>query len=432
LNPRNSELIYIIFAGLIIFIGMSLVLYATGQSWQADTMLLVGLLAMIFIMANFGIRLLCPNGNKIIFPIAALLCGLGAIAIYRLDSTTASLQLLWIAIGIVAMIFIMLIFPDYTKMRHFKYLTGILGIMLLFLPVFFGVTRGGSKLWLDFGFFKFQPSELAKVLLVIFFAAYLDEKKEVLALKQKIGRLTLPPLKHLGPMIVMWFFSMLVLILEKDLGSALLFFSLFIVMLYLATGKISYILSGLSLFIFGAAFCYFAPKIYPFFASHLGHVRVRIDIWLNPWLDPKGGGYQILQSLFAIANGGIAGVGFGKGHPSFIPAVKTDFIFSSIAEELGLFGAMSLLLSYLLFIYQGLKISLQTNDGFGKLIAAGLSFIFGLQTMLIVGGVTKLVPLTGVTLPFVSYGGSSIVANFIIVGLLLKISARTSQVGVTS
>lgn len=422
---RRREFLLIAFAAFVLFVGFILSFVSNRYFFLVPTdVFLVGLiLTVMFLLAHLVNRMVVPMGSPVLLPVAALLTGLGTLLIFRLDNDKAALQLMWVGIGLAAFVFTLLIYHNYSKIKQYKYLSGVAGLVLLLSPIFFGIVRGGSKLWIDFGFFKFQPSELAKILLVLFFAAYLDEKKELLSSSaKKIGPLFIPRLKHLGPLILFWLISLLILIFERDLGSSLLFFGLFLTMLYLATGRATYVVTGSLLFILGA------------YASYelFSHVAVRINVWLNPWYDPKGAGYQILQSLFAIANGGVSGTGLGLGYPGLIPAVKTDFIFSAIAEELGLFGGVSVLLVYLVVVFQGLKIALKASDSFSKLLASGLTVIFGFQSFLIVAGVSKLVPLTGVTLPFVSYGGSSVLANFILVALLLVVSHRVNSLEVES
>ena len=412
---RRRELLLILMVATILFIGFSLSFLSTKYLFllPTDVFLLGFIMTVIFLLAHMVNRLVVPLSTPILLPVAAFLTGLGMLLILRLDNDKAALQLLWIGLGLAAFIATLLIYHNYSKIKQYKYLSGLAGLILLLSPIFFGIVRGGSKLWLDFGFFKFQPSELAKIFLVLFFAGYLEEKKELLSSSaKKMGSFFIPRMKHLGPVLIFWGVSLLVLVFERDLGSSLLFFSLFIVMLYLATGRATYLVFGLALFVLGATASY----------QLFGHVVTRVNVWLNPWLDPKGSGYQIVQSLFAIANGGVSGTGLGLGYPGLIPAVKTDFIFSAIAEELGLFGGVSVMLVYLIVIFQGFKIALKARDDFSKLLVGGLTTIFGLQSFLIVAGVTKLVPLTGITLPFVSYGGSSVLANFILLALLLAVS----------
>ncbi|MHB8842131.1 MAG: FtsW/RodA/SpoVE family cell cycle protein, partial [Candidatus Aquicultor sp.] len=332
----------------------------------------------------------------------------------------ATTQSMWILAGTIAALIALVAVRRYQWLKEYKYTWAILGILLLFSPIFVGVERGGSKLWLVLGPFTFQPAEMAKILFVFFLAAYLEEKRELLSIStRRAFKVWLPELKHLGPLTVMWLMSLVILVLERDLGTSLLFFGLFLAMLYVATGRPIYVSLGSFLFVAGAAACYFA----------FSHIQTRVDIWLDPWIDPSGKGYQIIQSIFAIASGGLAGTGLGLGHPTLIPAVRTDFIFAAIAEELGLLGGIAVILIYLLFISRGLRIALSASDDFGRLVATGLASVFALQTFTILGGTMKLIPLTGVTLPFISYGGSSILMNFILLALFLAVSAKRDGAG---
>jgi cell division protein FtsW (lipid II flippase) len=276
----------------------------------------------------------------------------------------------------------------------------------------------GARLWVALGPVNFQPSEFARIALVIFFAGYLAEKRDVMtATSRTILGVQIPALKYFGPVALVWAASLGLLVFEKDLGSSLLFFAVPLLMLYAATGRIAYVLLGTVLFCVGSLVTYFL----------FGHVQLRVQSWLDPWEDPDGAGFQILQSIFNIADGGLTGTGLGAGFSQTIPEVETDFIFSAIASELGLLGATAVLLAFLAFVYRGIKIALLAEDEASKLLAFGLTAMFALQTLIIVGGVTKAIPLTGITLPFVSYGGSSVVGNFILTALLLVISEKAGR-----
>ncbi|MBJ7514663.1 MAG: FtsW/RodA/SpoVE family cell cycle protein, partial [Acidimicrobiia bacterium] len=274
-----------------------------------------------------------------------------------------------------------------------------------------------ARLWINVGPLNFQPGEAAKVLLVIFFAAYLGDNRELLrAGTRRIGRMFLPAPRHLGPLLLPWSAAILIMVQQKDLGSSLLFFAVFVAMLYMATERVAYVIIGLLLFAAAAFIAYLA----------FSHVQLRVDIWLDPWKDAQNRGYQLVQSLFALGSGGISGAGLGLGRPDLIPYASTDFVFSAIGEELGLYGTVSVVIAFLLFVGSGFRIAVQASRPFPKLLAAGLTTIIGIQTFVIVGGVIRLIPLTGVTLPFVSYGGSSLVANFAILALLLRVSDETA------
>jgi cell division protein FtsW (lipid II flippase) len=319
-------------------------------------------------------------------------------------------QLLWVELGLIAALLVATTLQRPRRLAEFKYLAGSLGVFLLLAPIFFGTVRGGSKLWLVFGGYSFQPAEPAKILLAIFLAAYLAEKKEVLAW---------PKVRHFGPLIVTWLLSLAILILERDLGSSLIFFSLFLVMLYIATGRAAYVGVGLALFLAGTTMAY----------RLFSHVAARIDVWLAPLpSDISGSVYQVAQSLFALEAGGMTGVGLGAGllgRAISMPAVHTDFIFSVWAEEAGLLGAAALLVAFLLLFARGFHAAIDANDDFLMLLAAGLATVTAIQAIIIIGGVIKALPLTGVTLPLVSYGGSSVISSFIMLGLILSISRQT-------
>jgi cell division protein FtsW (lipid II flippase) len=351
--------------------------------------------------------------------------------IYRLNPDDAFKQGIWIVVALVlfaATLF--LLRYDYRRLETFKYLFGITAIVLLLLPILpvLGLTVNGARLWVHVGALRFQPGELAKIMLIVFLAGYMREKREVLAQ----GRL-----KDWGPLLVIWVLAMLVLLETRDLGGGLLYFGIFLAMLYVATARIGYVAAGLGLFIVGAIGVW---RITP-------HVRDRVTIWLHPWSDhkvycPLTGhldlrqncqSFQLVKSLYSIGHGEYAGTGLGKGTFAtisgrpIIPDLNTDFIYSALAQELGLIGAAALLLVYMIFVLRGMRISLLAEDGFSKLAAAGLTFGFALQTFIIVGGILRIIPLTGITLPFVSYGGSSVVANFLLLAGLLLISNRANR-----
>lgn len=384
-------------------------------SVRMGSVLFSAVFALLAGAAHLACRLFAEKSDYSLLPLALALTSLGTLAIYRLRPDKVWTQLLWAGIGILAMTltFALLEKRPYRELEKYKYLFALLAITLLLSPAFFGREIYGAKLWLRLGPFSFQPAEIAKICMIIFLAAYLKEKGELLAVaKRKVGPLMLPDIKHFGPLLLMWAISLVILVLEKDLGSSLLFFGTFLAMVYVATGRPAYVVTGALLFLIGAAVCYFL----------FTHIRTRVDIWLNPWTDPEDTGFQIVQSLFAISSGRIFGAGLGNGYPTLIPAVHTDFIFSALAEELGLLGGVAIVLTYALMAYRGFKISLKAKDDFGKHLAFGLVAIFSFQAWIIMAGTTKLIPLTGITLPFMSYGGSSILSNFILLALLLAIS----------
>jgi cell division protein FtsW (lipid II flippase) len=305
---------------------------------------------------------------------------------------------------------------------HYRYVWLAIGLLLIFATFVFGVDPNGSgvKVWFDFGAFLFQPSELLKIILVIFMASYLNEHREVVASGYRLGPLTLPPLPYLVPIAAMWGIAMGTIIFQRDLGAALLLFGVFLAMLYAATGQGWYVLAALVAFGAGAYVLY----------QFLPVVALRVAVWLDPWATAQGTGYQIVQAIYALAAGGIFGQGLGLGVPAIVPAIHTDFIFTAVGEELGLAGTLAVLIAYVLLIFRGYYIALRIPGrfrGFEQLLAFGLTTIIAVQSLIIIGGNLRLIPLTGITLPFVSYGGSSVLINFVIIGLLMRISATTQR-----
>lgn len=408
---RDTELLLLLAAAPAVVLLFVLVHAAEGGAigW-ADVTVPLGLLGC-FAAAHLAARFLARGADPALLPLAFLLSGFGLAIITRLDSALATSQLMWVIGGIVALVITLAAVPSLERLGRYKYTIALAGIVLLVLPAIIGVEVNGAKLWLRFAGLSFQPAEVAKVLIVLFLAAYLAEKREVLSVgtRRTLG-VWLPPAKHLGPLLMMWAVSLLVLITEKDLGSSLLFFGVFLVILYAATGRPGYVAVGLGLFAIGAAGAY----------ATFGHVAQRVSIWLDPFADAAGRGYQLVQSLFALGAGRVIGLGLGNGLPDRIPFVETDFIFSAIAEELGLLGGAALIIGYLVFCLRGLATAANARSDVAALTATGLVATFGLQTFVIIGGVTRLIPLTGITLPFVSYGGSSILSNFILLGLLMR------------
>lgn len=371
------------------------------------------------------VRVWLPHSDVLLLPLVTFLTGIGLVTIYRLTydvegvENLATTQAVWILIGSGAMLFIVLFFRNYDSIFEYKYLLALGGLALIaltFTPL--GYEVNGARLWVRIGPVNFQPSEFARIALVVFFAGYLADKRTVMAATSRsfLG-VQLPALKYFGPVAVVWALSLAILVFEKDLGSSLLFFAVPLLMLYVATGRIAYIILGSLLFAAGSYLAYLV----------VGRVQIRVQTWLDPWQDPNGAGYQVVQSLFNIAQGGIFGTGLGEGFSQTIPEVQTDFIFSTIASEMGLLGATVVLLAFLIFVYRGIKISMLATDDASKLLAYGLTSMFALQTLVIVGGVTKAIPLTGITLPFISYGGSSVVGNFILTALLLVVSERAGR-----
>jgi cell division protein FtsW (lipid II flippase) len=370
-----------------------------------------------YVAAHLVVRRWARDADPILLPTAALLAGIGFAVIFRLAPKLAAAQASWLLFGVVLFGLTLIVIRDHRQLDGFTYTIGLLGLLMLLLPLapVIGREVRGAQLWVELGPLQFQPSEIAKVLIVIFAASYLNARRELLAVAtRRLGPISLPEPRHLGPLLLAWGISLAVLFFEKDLGSSLLFFGIVVVMLWVATARGAYLAIGGVLFAIGAFLGY----------QVFSHVQERVTVWLHV-LEPEfiqDEGFQVAQSLFALATGGIAGTGLGLGRPQEIPDVETDFVFSAIGEELGLLGTMAVLLLFVILIGRGFRAALQ-RDGFGQLLAAGLTTILALQTFVIIGGVTRLIPLTGVTLPFVSYGGSSLVANFVLLALLVRVSA---------
>jgi cell division protein FtsW (lipid II flippase) len=430
-TARNKELGYLVAVSGLTAVGFASVYIARRALVSWGSLGYAAFFVALYLAAHMIARRTVPNADPYLLPMAGFLTAIGLTEIYRLGPDNAFKQGLWIVVGLALFAAALIgLRRDYRVLESYKYLFGIGAIALLFLPRLpgFGTTVNGARLWVHVGGLQFQPGELAKISFVVFLAAYLREKREVLAQ----GRL-----KDFGPLLLIWGATMLVLVATNDMGSGLLYFGIFIAMLYIATGRISYVAAGIGLFAVGG---YFA-------AREVSHIQERVTVWLHPWTAhkvfcPLTGtyalrqdcqSYQIVKSLYSIANGGWLGSGLGKGTftttsgTPLIPYVNTDFIYSALAQELGLIGASALLLVFMLFVARGMKTALQVDDGFSKLLAAGLTFGFAVQTFIIVGGVLRIIPLTGITLPFVSYGGSSVVANFLVLAGLLLVSNRANS-----
>ncbi|HKW77628.1 MAG TPA: FtsW/RodA/SpoVE family cell cycle protein [Candidatus Limnocylindria bacterium] len=392
--------------------------FSTGQLAVPVAFVALMLALHIFLAAR-GIR-----GDQLLMPIAAALTAIGLVLMQRLQPEGSALlaqQLTWTVVACGAFAATILIPRDLTALARFKWTWAILGVALLVAPLLPVIGReiNGARIWIGIGRFSFEPWEAVKILLVVFFAAYLEEFREVIARPRRLGPLPIPPLPYLLPIVAMWAIAMVVVVFEKDLGAALLFLGIFLAMLYMATGEAFYTLIGLTLLLAGGAVLY----------RTLGHVQVRVDTWIKPFDDDLrfGAGYQIVQGLFALANGGLLGAGLANGMPDQIPIVWSDFVFDAFAEEAGFAGAIALLAAYLLFVYRGMLIAVRAPTPFLQLLAGGLSFIVAFQTLVIVGGNARLIPLTGVTLPFVAYGGSSLVTNWMLVALLMRVSDVTAR-----
>jgi cell division protein FtsW (lipid II flippase) len=415
---RNRELAALLTVGALTAIGFATVYIALKSQISGGSLGYAVFFFGLYLVAHIVARIAVPLADPYLLPMAALLTAIGLTEIYRLGPpSNAFRQGLWVVIGVAA--FAATVFwlrHDYRVLERYKYVFGVTAIFLLFLPLapVFGESINGSRLWVHVGSLQFQPGELGKIALIIFLAGYLREKREVLAQ----GRL-----KDWGPLLVIWGGAMLVLLATDDLGSALLYYGIFLAMLYVATARLSFVAAALGLFIVGA---FAVTKATP-------HVQERVNVWLNPYKYAQTTGYQILQALYSMAHGGVGGTGLGRGilttqtGQQIVPEQNSDFIYSALAQELGLIGAAAVLLLYMAFALRGFQIAMSATDGFSKLLAAGLSFSFAFQTFVIVGGITRIIPLTGITLPFVSYGGSSVVANFLLVALLMLVSNRANR-----
>jgi cell division protein FtsW (lipid II flippase) len=415
-TARNRELLNLVVVGALTGMGFASVYVAREAVVSTGSLSYLGLFFALYLAAHLVARVTVPYADPFLLPVAALLTGIGLTMIYRLEPDDALRQGMWVVIAVALFsLALVALRRDYRVLERYKYLFGIGAIVLLMLPAApaIGHEVNGARLWVRVGSFQLQPGEIAKIMLIVFLAGYLRDKREVLAQ----GRL-----KDFGPLFLIWGGAMLVLVQTNDLGSALLYFGIFLGMLYVATGRALFALAGLVLFVGGSYALY---QVVP-------RVADRVAIWLDPWADPRGDGYQLIQSLYSIANGGYGGTGWGKGTftttdgEQVVPFLNTDFIYSALAQELGLVGVSALLLLYMLFVVRGFRVALMADDGFSKLLATGLTFGFALQTFIILGGIVRLIPLTGITLPFVSYGGSSVVANFVLLAGLMLASNRAN------
>ncbi|MDQ3240838.1 MAG: FtsW/RodA/SpoVE family cell cycle protein [Actinomycetota bacterium] len=417
-SARLRELFLLIPVALLVTAGFAAVLLSRTDEVNELSLTYGAVFLGLCVFAHFFIRARLPDADPYLFPLAALLAAFGLVMIYRIDEELARQQAQWFVIGLALFCATVVLLRDHRSLERLRYTIAAASIVLLFMPRLPGIGGqvNGAYLAITLGPIEFQPAEFAKIGIIIFLASYLAETRDVLV-RGRVPRLSL---KHFGPLLVIWGAAMLLLVFIRDLGSSLMFFGGFLALLYVATSRLSIVAAGAGMFAAGAYF----------FASTVGHVQDRVSIWLDPFR-PKvveDEGYQIAQSLFAQADGGLFGTGFGRalldlpGGGKILPAADTDLIYSLIVNEVGLFGATAVVLACLLFTARGFKVAMLARDGFSKLLAAGLTAVFAMQVFVIVGGVTRVIPLTGVTLPFVSYGGSSIVANMVLLALLLIIS----------
>jgi len=405
-------------AGLLVIAGLALLTLVRDGAWAVEPLVPGLIFAALLLSAQVVIWVSGCGAEDLLLPVVGVLTGLGLLIAYRLGGQDlGDRQLIWTVMGIVITVGICVFLKDVTQLRRHKYSWAVLGLFLVALTFALGRDPNGSgaRLWLGIGPLQFQPSEFLKIMLVIFFAGYLEENREIMARGRiSIGFLKLPPLAHVLPLAVMWLLSMLVLLVQRDFGAALLFFGVFLAMLYVATARLSYLLAGSVAFLAGAIAAYRWVSV----------VQLRMEAWLDPWSQASGHGYQTIQGLISMASGGILGNGLGMGRPDFVPASFTDLVLAALGEEFGLLGTMAVLIAYLFLVHRGYRIALGASRPFDRLLATGLTTVLAVQSMIIMGGTLRLLPLTGIALPFLTYGGSSLVTNFAIVGLLLRIAAR--------
>ncbi|ROP34682.1 FtsW/RodA/SpoVE family cell cycle protein [Pseudokineococcus lusitanus] len=423
-SRRGTELWLLLLAVGVAMLAYGLVGVGVDGTWSPRVLAYGGGLAGLALVVHLVLRWRAPYADPVLLPAAVALNGLGLAMIHRLDLATGSAQaprqLLWSAIGVVAATVLVVVLRDHRLLRRYTYVAMVASLVLLLLPLLpvLGRTINGARIWIGVGPLSFQPGEIAKITLAVFFAGYLVTARDTLSLAgPRVLGLQLPRGRDLGPILVAWAGSVGILVLQRDLGTSLLFFGLFVAVLYLATERTSWIAIGLVLFAAGA---YTAFRLF-------GHVQQRVDGWLDPFAADVydrqfGGSYQLVQGLFGLANGGLTGTGLGRGRPDIVPFANSDFILASIGEELGLVGLVAVLMLYLVVVERGLRTAIGVRDGFGKLLAGGLAFTVALQCFVVAGGVLRVIPLTGLTMPFLAAGGSSLLTNWLVVALLLRIS----------
>ncbi len=429
---RASELGLLIFAAVIVTAALVIVELNQNRALSWTLLWYGGGYLVALAVAHLIVRKFAPYADPLLLPVVALLNGIGLVMIYRLDladairaagrgdpapTPQAPAQLLWTGLALVFFLVVLMVIRDHTRLQSYAYTLALLGVVFLAVPAVLPAKYSavnGAQIWIKIpGAFSIQPAEFAKIALIVFAAAFLVQKRALLSIAgKKFLGLTLPRARDLGPLLVALIIALAVLVRGNDLGTALLLFGTLLVMIYMATSRVSWLIIGLIGFAAGATLMY---RLFP-------HVRVRVDIWLHPFADPLNKGYQLVQSLFGLGTGGIFGSGLGAGRPDMVPFASTDFITAALGEELGLVGLSAIIMCYLILTTRGLRTAIAAKDNFGSLLAGGLAFSLALQVFIIVGGVTRLIPLTGLTTPFLSYGGSSLLANYIILALLVRIS----------
>jgi cell division protein FtsW (lipid II flippase) len=430
---RNLELGLLAFAFAIVVAAEVLVqLGANGAIDGSLAFFGIGLGVLVFGL-HVAARYTAPNADPFILPIATLLNGIGIAMIYRLDihagasgwGAASVRQIVWAAFAIICAIVVLVFVRNHRSLQRYTYLSGLVSFVLVFIPLLpvIGTRNESAKVWIQLGPLNFQPGEIAKITLAIFFAGYLVQRRESLAaVGTRILGATFPRVRDLGPIAVLWILTLLVILFERDLGTGLLYFGLFVAMIYVATGRTSWALLGVVALVGGAWAVNALSSVIP----KLGYVHGRFQNWLHPFdhaqFTATGGSYQLVQGLFGLAHGGLLGTGLGQGQPYVTPVAESDYIFASLGEELGLIGVFALLCLYMIFVARALRIGFASEDDFGKLLAVGLGFVVALQTFVVIGGITRVIPVTGLTAPFLAAGGSSLVANWIIVALLLRLS----------
>ncbi len=431
MSARNRELFALIPASLLVTAGFAGVFIQRSNALTNVSLTYGAIFLGLCLAGHVFIRITLPHADPYMFPLIAVLASFGVVMIYRIDATLARQQAQWFVLGLVLFAVTIIVFRDYRRLEHYRYLIVFISLGLMVLPRLpvVGYAANGAYLGVRVpGLFVFQPPEFAKIGLVIFLASYLRDTRQLLVVgARRVLGITIPPIKHFGPVLVIWGLAMAILVVLSDVGSSVMFYGALLAMLYVATNRVSFVVVGL----IAAAIGFW------YLGTHIPHIHARVETWLHP-LDPTLynkplGSFQVANSLFAQAAGGLFGQGFGQAiltMPSgatLLPFPQTDMIYAVIADELGLFGATAVLLAYLIFIWRGFKVAMLARDSFSKLLATGLTAMFALQVFVIVGGVTRVIPLTGVTLPFISYGGSSIIANFVLLALLLLISDRARR-----